>query len=464
MNKSKHVFESLLVLLIVILSIPAVSESNNMIPQASSLQLLSTISLDPTSGPAGTTVTITGSLFLPGSVVTISYDGTAVATTPATITTDLSGGFSATFTVPASTAGSHTVSAKDAASNSASAQFNVTATIPSAPTNLSATAVSPSQINLIWTAPTNNGGSAITGYKIERSTDGGTSWGTIVASTVNSWYSNSFLSANTTYTYKLSTINPIETSLPSSTASATTNPATVPAPPRYLSATTVSPSQINLSWWTPVNTGGSAITAYKIERSTDGGTTWNTIVANTGSVLYINHYSNTGLLPSATYTYRVSAINAIGTSAPSSSASATTSPATTQASISLSPTSGNAGTTVTVIGSNFTANSGITISYDGTAVATTPGTITTSSSGGFSAAFTVPTSAAGSHTVNAKDAASNSASAQFTVTTSTTSTLGVKTQDKNGNTITGFYVSLSQGGTVVASGFSPVNFTVNNGV
>src|SRR3989449_458431 len=551
MNKSKHVFESLLVLLIVILSIPAVSESNNMIPQASSLQLLSTISLDPTSGPAGTTVTITGSLFLPGSVVTISYDGTAVATTPATITTDLSGGFSATFTVPASTAGSHTVSAKDAASNSASAQFTVTtpsvslnptsgptgtsvqvtgsnfvansgiivkldgtnlsttpatitttstggftasitilstsaaglnnvsatdasatsasaqfnvpATIPSAPTNLSATAVSPSQINLIWTAPTNNGGSAITGYKIERSTDGGTTWGTIVASTVNSWYSNSFLSANTTYTYRVSAINAIGTSLPSSTASATTSPATVPDPPRYLSATTVSPSQINLSWWTPVNTGGSAITGYKIERSTDGGTTWNTIVANTGSVLYINHYSNNLLLPSTTYTYRVSAINAIGTSAPSSSASATTSPATTQASISLSPTSGNAGTTVTVIGSNFTANSGITISYDGTAVATTPGTITTSSSGGFSAAFTVPTSAAGSHTVNAKDAASNSASAQFTVTTSTTSTLGVKTQDKNGNTITGFYVSLSQGGTVVASGFSPVNFTVNNG-
>src|SRR2546425_5140016 len=126
MDKSKRVFESLLVLLIVILSIPAVSESNNIIPQASSLPILSTISLNPTSGPAGTTVTITGSLFLPDSVVTISYDGTAVTTTPGTITTDLSGGFSATFTVPASTVGSHTVSAKDAASNSASAQFIIT--------------------------------------------------------------------------------------------------------------------------------------------------------------------------------------------------------------------------------------------------------------------------------------------------------------------------------------------------
>src|SRR3989441_741375 len=243
-------------------------------------------------------------------------------------------------------------------------------------------------------------------------------------------------------------------------------------PPTNLTAGVVSSSQINLSWNAPSDTGGSVITGYKIERSTDGGATWGTIVSNTGTTAttYSNTgstgttYSNTGLSPSTTYSYRVSAINSAGTSSPSNTASATTSPATTQASISLSPTSGNAGTTVTVTGSNFAANSGITISYDGTAVATTPGTITTSSSGGFSAAFTVPTSAAGSHTVNAKDAASNSASAQFTVTTSTTSTLGVKTQDKNGNTITGFYVSLSQGGTVVASGFSPVNFTVNNGV
>ena len=201
-------------------------------------------------------------------------------------------------------------------------------TVPSAPTNLSATAVSPSQINLSWTAPTNNGGSAVTGYKIERSTDGGTTWNTIVASTSHSWYSDYFLSASTTYTYRVSAINAIGTSLPSSTASATTSPATIPDPPRYLTPTVVSPSQINLSWWKPVNSGGSAITGYKIESSTDGGTTWNIVTANTGSALYINHYSNTGLLPSTTYTYRVSTINAIGTSLPSSTASATTSPAT----------------------------------------------------------------------------------------------------------------------------------------
>src|SRR2546426_12675562 len=112
------------------------------------------------------------------------------------------------------------------------------------------------------------------------------------------------------------------TSLPSRTSSATTIPATVSDPPRYLTPTVVSPSQINLSWWKPVNSGGSAITGYQIERSTDGGTTWTTIVANSGSALYINQYSNTGLLSSTTYIYRISAINSVGTSLPSSPASA----------------------------------------------------------------------------------------------------------------------------------------------
>src|SRR4029077_13056792 len=98
---------------------------------------------------------------------------------------------------------------------------------------------------------------------------------------------------------------------------------TAPGSPTGLTATSVSTSQINLSWVAPVNNGGSAITGYKIERSTDSGTTWSTIVANTASTS--TTYSNTGLNPSTSYTYRVSAINSVGTSPPSNTASATTS-------------------------------------------------------------------------------------------------------------------------------------------
>src|SRR5207302_1473841 len=196
-------------------------------------------------------------------------------------------------------------------------------TIPAAPTSLVANTVSSSQINLSWSAPTNNGGSAITGYKIDRSTDGGSTWSAIVSSTgsTTTTYSNTGLAPSTAYTYRVSAINSVGTSPPSNTASATTS-STAPQPPTGLTATAVSSSQINLSWTAPSNNGGSAITGYKIERSTNGGTTWQIIVANTGHIT--TTYSNTGLAKDTTYTYRVSAINSVGTSPPSNTASART--------------------------------------------------------------------------------------------------------------------------------------------
>src|SRR5207245_8195308 len=102
--------------------------------------------------------------------------------------------------------------------------------------------------------------------------------------------------------------------------------ATAPQPPTGLAAT-ISSSQINLSWFAPSNNGSSAITGYKIDRSTDSGTTWSALVSNTGSTG--TTYSNTGLASSTTYSYRVSAINSVGTSSPSNTVSATTSSTST---------------------------------------------------------------------------------------------------------------------------------------
>ncbi|MGI0094714.1 MAG: spherulation-specific family 4 protein [Nitrosotalea sp.] len=160
-------------------------------------------------------------------------------------------------------------------------------TAPGSPTGLTATAASTSQINLSWTAPSNNGGSAITGYKIERSTDSGTTWSTLVANSASTstTYSDTGLAASTTYTYRISAINSVGTGSPSNSASATTQSAqaTVPQPPTGRTASAVSTSQINLSCTAPSNIGGSAITGYKIDRSSDSGTTWSTLVANSAS-------------------------------------------------------------------------------------------------------------------------------------------------------------------------------------
>src|SRR3989475_7162570 len=209
-------------------------------------------------------------------------------------------------------------------SSSSTASATTLAVAPSPPTGLTATAVASSQINLSWAPPADNGGSAITGYKVERSSDGGSTWITLVANSGSTatTYSDTGLTHSTSYAYRVSSINSVGTSSPSNTASAITL-AVAPSLPSALTATAVSSSsQINLSWTAPTDNGGSAITGYMIERSTDGGTTWSTIVSNSGSTA--TTYSDTGLMHGATYTYRVSAINSVGTGSPSSTASATT--------------------------------------------------------------------------------------------------------------------------------------------
>src|SRR5437899_10912889 len=59
-----------------------------------------------------------------------------------------------------------------------------------------------------------------------------------------------------------------------------------------------------------------------MSRSAYGVTTWTTLVPNPGNTA--TTYSDTGLTRATAYTYRVSAINSVGTGSPSSTASATT--------------------------------------------------------------------------------------------------------------------------------------------
>jgi len=95
----------------------------------------------------------------------------------------------------------------------------------------------------------------------------------------------------------------------------------VPSAPTSLSSTTVSSSQIDLSWTAPASNGGSPITGYKIERESPEGGGFLSLVANTGSTS--TSYSDTGVEAGVQYNYRVSAINAVGISSPSNEAGPT---------------------------------------------------------------------------------------------------------------------------------------------
>ena len=202
------------------------------------------------------------------------------------------------------------------------------ASAPPAPTGLSATANGRTRIDLSWTAPVGNGGAAITGYKIEVSTDGGTDYDDLVADTNQTvtGFIHLGVPPGATRHYRVSAINSAGTSTASDAADATTEAAPVPEAPTALMASPIGPTRIDLSWAAPTDNGGAAITGYRIEVSTDGGTDYEDVVADTGGTN--RTYSHTGLRGGTTYHYRVSAINSAGTGGASLPAHATTAAAT----------------------------------------------------------------------------------------------------------------------------------------
>ena len=114
-----------------------------------------------------------------------------------------------------------------------------------------------------------------------------------------------------------------------------------PGAPTNLTAEADGGTRIDLTWDAPADDGGSAITGYRIEVSDDGSSGWTELEANTGST--DTNYTHTGLLPGDTRHYRVSAINANGTSEESNSDDATTAapPTLSRASVLIAGTQVN---------------------------------------------------------------------------------------------------------------------------
>jgi fibronectin type 3 domain-containing protein len=183
-------------------------------------------------------------------------------------------------------------------SSVASATRSVAATVPSAPQSLSATAGDGS-VSLAWSAPSSNGGSAITSYKIYRSSSYLTSVGILS-------YTNTGLTNGTNYCYTVKAVNSVGDSVASSQACATpAASATVPSAPT-LSATGGYTGYISLSWNTP-NDGGSSITGYELFRGIVGAAYTSYATLGTGTT-----YQDSNVTFYQEYYYLVRAINNIG--------------------------------------------------------------------------------------------------------------------------------------------------------
>ena len=88
--------------------------------------------------------------------------------------------------------------------------------------------------------------------------------------------------------------------------------AVTPSPPTNLTATVPSSTEIDLNWLPPTNDNGFQISGYQIDRNDGNGFNPLTKVQTTT-------YRDIGLLPNSEHSYRVSAINAGGSSIPSNS-------------------------------------------------------------------------------------------------------------------------------------------------
>jgi fibronectin type 3 domain-containing protein len=180
-------------------------------------------------------------------------------------------------------------------------------TAPSAPTGLVATAVSSGQINLAWTASTDNIG--VTGYRVERCQESGCiSFAEIAAPTTNS-FNNLGLAAGASYSYRVRALDAAgNTSGFSNVASASTPaPDTIaPTDPSALTATATGSSQVNLAW--TASTDNVGVSGYRVERCTGAGCNNFAQIATPS----VPSFSNTGLTASTSYNYRVRAADAAG--------------------------------------------------------------------------------------------------------------------------------------------------------
>jgi fibronectin type 3 domain-containing protein len=190
---------------------------------------------------------------------------------------------------------------------------------PTAPGNLTATATSSIKVDLGWTASTSSQG--IAGYRVERCQGTGCTSFTQIAAPTGTTYADTTCAPNTAYSYRVRAADTAGNLSAYSNVAGATTPADTqpPTTPVNLAATAASSSQINVSW--AASTDNVAVTGYFLERCQNAGCTdFAQIATPTGT-----GYSDTGLLASTSYSYRVRAADAAGNpSGYSTPASATT--------------------------------------------------------------------------------------------------------------------------------------------
>lgn len=284
------------------------STNSPTVPNAPTNVLVSGVGVDPSTA----TVTWTAPVSVPshptlGYTVVASPGGRTCSVNSATVSCTFAGanaldpGETYTFTVTAT----NDLGTSEPSIPSVPVLIS---TPSSAPTGLSGTAKD-SAVALQWVAPSSPGGSPVTGYRIERSTNAAGPWITVNPDTGSAatTYEIAELTNGTPYYFQVTPIN--SSGLGSSAISAAVTPGEVAPPPTNVVASGISinPSSIDVSWTAAASPVGYPVTGYLVTASPGG----MQCLVPTATVTCTFAGAN-ALLPGETYTFTVAALNGMG--------------------------------------------------------------------------------------------------------------------------------------------------------
>ena len=191
-----------------------------------------------------------------------------------------------------------------------SATTTADTTPPSTPGTLSATVASSSRIDLGWGAASDNGGSGLAGYKIERCQGASCTNYSQIHQQSGRTYQDTSVSASTTYRYRVRAYDNAgnnSTSYTNVVTATTTADTTAPTKPTSLAAAG-SATRVDLTWTASTDAGGSGLAGYKIQRCTGAGCTNYNQIATSPT----NSHADTTAVSNTTYRYRVRAYDNAG--------------------------------------------------------------------------------------------------------------------------------------------------------
>ena len=401
---------------------------------------------------AFTAPTSTGSGAIVSYTVT-SFPGgrTATGTASPIVVGNLTAGTAYTFTVRATNASGLT--ATSVQSNSVAP----TAGVPLPPTALVATSTIGQSASVAFTAPTNNGGSPITGYTVTSTPGGFTASGTTSPIVVSG------LTNGTEYKFTIVATNAQGNSVASTTSNSVTPQASVPAAPTIGTAT-VSGTTASVAFTAPTNNGGAAITSYTVTSSPGG-------ITAIGTATLI---SVPGLVAGTSYTFTVTATNSAGTSQSSAVSNSVTAAGVPSAPSAVTAT-GLSGTSASVSFATSSANGSAITGYTITpSLATSPATFTGTSSpitvtgltAGTAYTFSVTatnaigTSAPGTTTFTPQNQVPGAPTGQFAIAGNAQATISFTAPTNNGGAaITNYTIVANPGNISQTATSSPYTFT-----